>query len=109
MGQARWDYPQHGGARRNAFLVVVEYRLRSEGFCEAGSGEGGSMTHTAKQDEQLWVFSMGKRFRVRAITDSMDEANGFMERHNETALIACFGPFNVIANCYEGIRDTDRL
>jgi hypothetical protein len=65
------------------------------------------MKHTAKAHEQLWVYSMGKRFRVRAITDSVDEANAFMESHRETALIACFGPFNVIANQYAGIRDTD--
>jgi hypothetical protein len=66
------------------------------------------MTHAARAHEQLWLYSMGKRFRVRAITDSVDEANGFMERHTETALIACFGPFNVIANTYAGIRDWDK-
>lgn len=63
------------------------------------------MTHAASKDEQLWIFSMGKRFRVRAITNTVDEANRFMERHTETALIACFGPFNVIANQYEGVRN----
>jgi hypothetical protein len=66
------------------------------------------MTHAAKAHEHLIVFSMGKRFRVRAITDNVDEANAYMQRHSETALIACFGPFNVIANQYSGIRDTDR-
>ena len=62
------------------------------------------MTHTAKESEELWIYSMGKRFMVRAITDSVDEANAYMERHTDTALIACFGPFNVIANQYEGVR-----
>ncbi len=62
------------------------------------------MIHIAKEHEELWIFSMGKRFRVRAITDSVDEANQYMERHSETALIACFGPFNVIANQYEGVK-----
>lgn len=66
------------------------------------------MKHTAKAHEHLWVYSMGKRFRVRAITDTVDEANHFMETHRDTALICCFGPFNVIANCYEGVRDDDR-
>jgi hypothetical protein len=51
------------------------------------------MTHTAKADEHLWVYSMGKRFRVRAITTTVDEANRYMEVHRETALIACFGLF----------------
>ena len=63
------------------------------------------MTHIAKQTEDVWIHSMGKRFRVRAITDSIEEANRFMERNSETALIACFGPFNIIANQYEGVRN----
>jgi len=62
------------------------------------------MIHTARVHEQLWVYSMGKRFRVRAITTTTEEANGYMERHRETALIACFGEFNVIANQYQGIK-----
>jgi hypothetical protein len=60
------------------------------------------MIHTAKDSEQLWIYSMGKRFRVRAITDTDAEANAFMERHRESTLIACFGPFNIVANTYEG-------
>ena len=66
------------------------------------------MKHAAAPDEHLWVTSMGKKFRVRAITDSIDEANAFMNSHRETALIACYGPFNLIANKYEGIRLDDQ-
>ena len=66
------------------------------------------MKHAAKPDEHLWVTSMGKKFRVRAITDTVDEANDFMESHTDTALIACYGPFNLIANVYEGIRPGDQ-
>jgi hypothetical protein len=62
------------------------------------------MMHSAKEHEDLWVYSMGKRFRVRAISDTEDEAHQFMDRHDETALIACFGPFCIIANKYEGVR-----
>jgi len=65
------------------------------------------MKHQAKPHEHLWVTSMSKKFRVRAITDTVDEANEFMEGHKDTALIACFGPFNLIANVYEGIREGD--
>lgn len=65
------------------------------------------MKHTATPSEHLWITSMGKKFRVRAITDSVDEANSFMDSHSETALIACFGPFNIIANKYEGVRLED--
>jgi hypothetical protein len=60
------------------------------------------MMHTAKDGDNLWIYSMGKRFRVRAISDSDAQVNAFMEKHNETALIACFGPFNIVANKYEG-------
>jgi hypothetical protein len=62
------------------------------------------MKHIAKDSEILWIYSMGKRFQVRCITDSVDEANVYMERNTETALIACFGPFNIIANQYAGIK-----
>lgn len=63
------------------------------------------MIHQAKPDEHLWVHSMGKRFRVRAVTTSDEESNTFMERHPDTGVIACFGPFQITANFYEGLRD----
>lgn len=65
------------------------------------------MKHQARAGEHLWIYSMGKRFRVRAVTTTVDEANDFMENHRDTALIACFGEFNLIANSYEGIREGD--
>jgi len=67
------------------------------------------MTHQASKDEHLWVTSMGKKFRVRSITTTVAEANAYMESHPDTALIACFGPFNIVANVYEGIREDDSL
>ena len=51
---------------------------------------------------------MGKRFRVRAIATTDDEANAFMNNHSDTGTIACFGPFVIIANFYEGIREGDK-
>lgn len=70
------------------------------------------MKHIAKESGQLWLYSMGKRFLVRAVTTTDAEANAFMESNPDSALIACFGPFNVIANTYAGVRDenfADRL
>ena len=64
------------------------------------------MRHSTKPDEFLWLYSMGKRFRVRAICTTEDEANEYMEKHSDTSLIACFGPFNVIADTYSGLRPT---
>jgi len=63
------------------------------------------MKHIAKDHEDLWIFSMGKRFRVRAVFDSVEEANAYMETHRDTALIACFGPLNIIANTYAGVKE----
>lgn len=63
------------------------------------------MIHVAKESEQLWVFSMGKRFMVRVIADNDAEANTYMERHPDTGLIACFGPLCIVANLYTGVRE----
>lgn len=62
------------------------------------------MIHTDRKGEELWIYSMGKRFQVRAITTTTEEANSFMEHNADTALIACFGPFNVIAEKNGGAR-----
>jgi hypothetical protein len=62
------------------------------------------MTHIAKPNEMVWIFSMGKRFRVRAIADTDAEANSYMERHPDTGLIACLGSLCIIANLYEGVK-----
>ena len=59
------------------------------------------MIHIAKESERLYVSSMGKEFRVLAISDSVEQANLYMERNNRAALIACFGAFNIIADKYE--------
>jgi hypothetical protein len=63
------------------------------------------MKHIAASDEFLWVYSMGKRFRVRAMTTDEDLSNAYMEKHRDTGLIACFGPFQIIANLYDGVTD----
>jgi hypothetical protein len=65
------------------------------------------MQHIARESDQLWLYSMGKRFRVRAIFTNDDDSNAFMAKHNDAAIIACFGPFQVIANVYAGVREGD--
>lgn len=70
----------------------------------AGVSHDKTLIQHASTTEELWIYSMGKRFRVRAITTTVDSANTFMEKHPDTALIACYGPFNIIANTYEGVR-----
>lgn len=62
------------------------------------------MIHIAKEGEEVWTYSMGKRFQIRAIATTVDEANIFMAKHEETALIACFGPYYIVANKYEGVK-----
>ena len=63
------------------------------------------MIHVATHEEHLWVYSMGKRFRVFAIADTDEEANKYCERHDRAAVIACWGPLVIIANKYEGVID----
>ena len=58
--------------------------------------------HTAKSDEHLWLYSMGKRFRVTGIFDTDAGANDYCAKHDEAAVIACFGPFVIVANKYAG-------
>ena len=58
--------------------------------------------HTAKDGENLYVYSMGKRFRVIGIFDTDTAANTYCAKHDAAAVIACFGPFIIVANKYEG-------
>lgn len=62
------------------------------------------MTYRPKAGEQVWIFSMGKRFALTAITDNNAEANAYMEKHDNDAVIACFGSLVFIANKYEAVR-----
>jgi hypothetical protein len=58
--------------------------------------------HIAKAEEHLWVYSMGKRFRVMGIFEGDAGANAYCEKHDSAAVIACFGTFVIVANKYEG-------
>lgn len=49
----------------------------------------------------LTVRSMGKDFEVMAIATTDDAANGFMATHTGAAVMACIGPFILLANRYE--------
>ncbi len=62
------------------------------------------MKFASNDDDLLWVYSMRKRFQVRCITTSDEEANAFMESHPDTGLIAQYGPFRIIANLYAGVQ-----
>jgi hypothetical protein len=70
----------------------------------AGVSHNSTLIQHASTSEVLWIHSMGKRFQVRAITTTVESANEFMEKHPDTALIACYGQFNIIANTYEGVK-----
>lgn len=59
------------------------------------------MIYKSKPGEQLHIYSMGKRLRVIAIANDTDEANRFMAEHDEAAVIACLGPFILLANKYD--------
>lgn len=60
------------------------------------------MLWKSKEDEYLWIYSMGKKMRVTAITDNDKEANAHMEKTGvREGVIACFGPFVFMANLYD--------
>lgn len=58
------------------------------------------MIYKAKPSDKLIFRSMGKSFYVTAIATSDDEANAHMAKHDDDAVIACFGPFVIMANKY---------
>lgn len=62
------------------------------------------MKHLAKSHEDLYIYSMGKRFRVTGIFTDEASANSHMERNSNDAVIACFGPFILLAEKYTGER-----
>ena len=51
--------------------------------------------------QMLYVRSMGKLLRVTAVYDSDDDANTHMGKHNDDAVVACFGHFVFLANVYD--------
>lgn len=57
--------------------------------------------HKSTPDEKLYIRSMGKSLRIIAIATSDDEANAFMEHNDGAAVIACFGPFVLMADKYD--------
>jgi hypothetical protein len=59
------------------------------------------MRHITTDTENLYVRSMGKLLRVVAMFDNDDDANKYMENHDETAVVACFGSFVLLANKYD--------
>jgi len=49
----------------------------------------------------IYVRSMGKALRIVAIAESVAEANRYMEKHDDAALIAEVGPLLLMANKYD--------
>ena len=54
-----------------------------------------------KEDQKLYLYSMGKRLRITAIFHSDDEANAYMEKNGDEAVIAVADPYVFIANKYD--------
>ena len=65
--------------------------------------------HIFKADEQLWLYSMCKRFRITAIFTDVDQANSDMETHPDSACIAEFAPFVFLAEKYGGIKSNGHV
>lgn len=59
------------------------------------------MTRTFTTTENVYIRSMGKLLRITAIATSDDEANEYMEKHDDAAMIAECGEFIFMANKYD--------
>lgn len=59
------------------------------------------MIYKARNSENLRVRSMGKSLRVTAITTSDDEANEHIRKNPTDAVIACLGPFVLLADKHD--------
>lgn len=57
-------------------------------------------TNKKHSEHKLYYRSMGKIFRVRAICDTVDEANKFCEQHDSTGVIGELGENIIIADLY---------
>jgi hypothetical protein len=53
-----------------------------------------------KKDQNLYVRSMQKTFRVVAIFDDVSDSNAYMESDPDVAVIAYFPPLIFVANKY---------
>jgi hypothetical protein len=59
------------------------------------------IAHKLKPEETLYVRSMGKALRVLAVFDNDAAANAYMEKHDEAAVVACFGPLILLADKHD--------
>ena len=60
-----------------------------------------ALRHVLKTEQHLYVHTMGRALRVSAIFGDAGSANAHMARHDEQALVACFGPFCLTADKHD--------
>jgi hypothetical protein len=53
------------------------------------------------ETEHFYIYSMGKRLRVIAYALSVADANFYMEKHDEAAVVACFGELVLMADKHD--------
>lgn len=51
--------------------------------------------------QHFYIFSMGKRLRVIAYALSEDDANAYMAKHDEAAVVAVFGQLILLADRHD--------
>jgi hypothetical protein len=54
-----------------------------------------------KDEQRVYVRSMGKALRVTAVFTSDDEANAYMAKHLDEGVVAQFGRFVLLANLHD--------
>lgn len=56
------------------------------------------MKYIMKEDDKMYIFSMGKKLRLTAIFDNEKECNDYCAKCND-GVIASFGNFVFCADC----------
>lgn len=54
-----------------------------------------------RPEQSVYVRSMGKLLQITAIWSTDAEANADLEKHRDDAVVACFGPYVLLANKYD--------
>ena len=68
--------------------------------------KGDTMKRIFKEDEKLYICSMGKVHEISAIFTDDDACNKWLKNNRNHGVIACHDPFVFCANLHSGIRHT---
>lgn len=93
--------PRFGGGSKGLHSETHPARWRPQHLGRTRGRVRGAAMNYASGKEELYIYSMNKRLKIIAIADDVESANSYMEKHDNAAVIACFGPFILMADKYD--------